>query len=155
MLRQLRYGRSYSEVVTRTISRWWPTGVILLGAVAVWVAWSGVVGIVSAVLLIGYAWMVSPAFFPRSADLPLALERAAAGEAPLVFWKPGCTFCIRMRLGVGAAGRRVSWVDSSIDSQARAMVRSQNGGDHTTPTVMFGDESRTNPDVGWVRTLLH
>ncbi len=127
---------------------------MVLGAVALLVAPGGVVGIVMAVLLIVYAWVASPAFFPRSADLQVALERAAAGQAPLVFWKPGCAFCIRLRVGVGSGGRRLSWVDSSLDEQARAVVRSKNGGDHTTPTVMFGDETRTNPDVDWVRKLL-
>lgn len=140
--------------MTRLIGRWWPPGVMVLGAVALLVASSGVVGIVIAVLLIGYAWVVSPAFFPRSADLQVALELAAAGQVPLVFWKPGCAYCIRLRVGVGLAGRRVSWVDSSVDERARTVVRSQNGGDHTTPTVMFGDETRTNPDVDWVRELL-
>jgi hypothetical protein len=109
---------------------------------------------VMAVLLLLYAWIISPAFFPRSADLQVALERAADGQAPLVFWKPGCIFCIRLRVGVGPTGGRVSWVDSSRDKEARAVVRSKNGGDHTTPTVMFRDEIRTNPQVEWVRALL-
>ena len=138
----------------RVIGRWWRPGIMVLASVALLVAPGGVVGIVIAVLLIVYAWIVSPAFFPRSADLQVALERAAAGQAPLVFWKPGCPFCIRLRVGVGSTGRRVSWVDSSLDEQARAVVRSKNGGDHTTPTVMFRDETRTNPDVDWVRKLL-
>lgn len=138
----------------RTIGRWWPPGVVLLGAMAFLVASHAVVAIVVAALLLGYAWMLSPAFFPRSTDLQVALERAASGQAPLVFWKPGCTYCILLRLRVGSTGRRVSWVDSSVDEQARAVVRSINGGDHTTPTVMFGDKTRTNPDVGWVRSLL-
>jgi mycoredoxin len=109
---------------------------------------------VMAVLLLLYAWIISPMFFPRSADLQVALERAADGQAPLVFWKPGCIFCIRLRVGVGPTGGRVSWVDSSRDKEARALVRSKNGGDHTTPTVMFRDEIRTNPQVEWVRALL-
>ena len=138
----------------RAVGRWWPSGVVLLGAMAIWVASHEVVAIVVGVLLLLYAWMLSPAFFPRSADLQVALERAAAGQAPLVFWKPGCIYCILLRLRVGSTGRRVSWVDSSVDEQARAVVRSINGGDHTTPTVMFGSETRTNPDVGWVRSLL-
>lgn len=60
-------------------------------------------------------------------------------------------------VGLGAVallGRRVSWVDSSVDPEARATARSKNAGDHTTPTVMFGNDTRTNPEVGWVRALL-
>jgi hypothetical protein len=48
----------------------------------------------------------------------------------------------------------MSWIDSSVDEQARAVVCSANGGNHTTPTVIFRDETRTNPDAGWVRSLL-
>ncbi len=136
------------------IGRWWPPVIVALGAVAVLIASNGLVGIVIAVLLGGYALMVSPAIYPKSADLQVALERATAGQAPLVFWKPGCRYCIRLRLAVGRTGRRMSWIDSSVDKQAQAIVRSKNGGDHTTPTVMFNDQTRTNPDVAWVRTLL-
>lgn len=136
------------------MGRWWPPGIVVLAAVAVSVASEGVWGIVMAVLLLVYAWMISPAFFPRSADLEVAQERAAAGQSPLVFWRPGCLFCIRLRVGLGRTVRRVSWVDTSLDQEARAVVRSKNGGGHTTPTVMFGDETRTNPEVDWVRRLL-
>ena len=136
------------------IGRWWRPGAVLLGAAAVLPVSSGVMGIVIAVLLLVYAWVLSPAFFPRSVDLQVGLERAAVGQAPLVFWKPGCAYCIRLRVGLGATGRRVSWVDSSVDDQAEAVVRSKNGGDHTTPTVMSRDETRTNPDVEWVRSLV-
>ena len=136
------------------IARWWPPSAVLVGALAVLLVSSGVVGIVIAVLLLVYAWVISPAFFPRSADLQVAVERAAAGQAPLVFWKPGCIYCIRLRVGLGSTARRVSWVDSSVDERAEALVRSKNDGDHTTPTVLSRDETRTNPDVDWVRSLL-
>ncbi len=141
--------------MTTVIGRWWPSIVVVLGAVAVLIASSGPVSIVIAVLLIGYALMISPAFFPRSAELEGALEQAKAGRAPLVFWKPGCIYCIRLRIAVGRTGRRMSWIDSSVDEGAEAIVRSKNGGDHTTPTVMFEDQTRTNPDAGWVRALQH
>lgn len=58
-----------------------------------------------------------------------------------------------MRLSLlGRAGRRVSWVDSSLDPAAERLVRAANNGDHTTPTVLFRDELRTNPDPYWVRS---
>lgn len=80
------------------------SGAVALGAVALLVASSGVLSIVIAVLLLAYARIISPAFFPRSADLQVALERTAAGQAPLVFCKPGCVFCIR-----AASGGRLDW----------------------------------------------
>lgn len=139
--------------MARATGRWWPPSLVLLAALAVLALSRGVVGVVIAIVMLVYAWVVSPAFFPRSADLQTALERARSGRAPLVFWKPGCVHCVGLRVSIGSTGRRVSWVDSSVDERAESMVRSQNGGDHTTPTVMFRDEVRTNPDAAWVRSL--
>ena len=144
--------------MTRMIGRWWPSVLVALAGVVFLVgqlvASNPLVGVVAGVLLLVYAWALSPTFFPRSADLAQARRRAAQGESPVIFWKPGCIYCILLRLKLGAAGRRASWVDSSLDEQARAVVRSVNGGDHTTPTVMFGEQTRTNPDAAWVRSLL-
>ena len=146
--------RAYGDIVSRLIRRWWLPGVVLLGAVFLLTVPRSVVSSVVAVIMLVYAWVFSPAFFPKGADLQVALKRAAAGRAPLVFCKPGCTYCIWLRVRLGLAGRRMSWVDSSVDEQARAVVRSANGGDHTTPTVIFRNETRTNPDAAWVRSLL-
>ena len=146
--------RAYGDIVSRVIRRWWLPGVVLVAAVFLLTVPRSVVSFVVAVFMVVYAWVLSPAFFPKGADLQVALKRAAAGRAPLVLWKPGCTYCIRLRARLGLAGRRMSWVDSSVDEQARAVVRSANGGDHTTPTVIFRNETRTNPDAVWVRSLL-
>lgn len=142
----------------RHLGRWWPS-IFLAVAAVVFVAGVPVaghpgVGVGAAVALLVFAWLISPALFPASADLDMARRQAEQGRAPLVFWKPGCTYCILLRVRMGATGTRVSWVDSSVDEAARAVVRSLNGGDHTTPTVMFRDESRTNPDAAWVRSLV-
>jgi mycoredoxin len=147
-------GTAYGDIVSRQIHRWWLPGVVLVGAVFLLTVPRSVMSSVVAVILLVYAWVFSPAFFPRGADLQVALQHAEAGRAPLVLWKPGCIHCIRLRARLGLGARRMSWVDSSIDSQARAVVRAANGGDHTTPTVIFGDETRTNPDAVWVRSLL-
>ena len=133
------------------LSRWWPTGVVLLGAFVALTSVGGVLGLAVAVLMVAYAFVLSPALFPRSADLGEARRKADAGQAPMVVWKPGCIYCVRMRLGLRGSGRRVSWVDSSIDEDAQALVRAANDGDHTTPTVFVSGRSRTNPDVDWVR----
>ena len=146
------------ESMTRMIARWWPSVFVALAGVVFLVgelvASRRLVGIVAGVALLAFAWLLSPALFPGSADLDVARRRAAEGDAPVIFWKPGCSYCILLRVMVGPAGRRASWVDSSVDEQARAVVRSVNAGDHTTPTVMFGEDTRTNPDAAWVRSLL-
>lgn len=142
----------------RHLGRWWPAVFLAVAAVVFFVGETvGVhrlVGVVAAVPLLVFAWLISPALFPASANLETARHRAMQGQAPLVFWKPGCTYCILMRIRVGAAGKKVSWVDSSVDEAARSVVRTLNGGNHTTPTVMFREQSRTNPDAAWVRSLV-
>lgn len=142
----------------RYLGRWWPAVFLTLAAVVFFagetVGGHLLVGVVAAVPLLVFAWLISPALYPASEDLEKARHRAMQGRAPLVFWKPGCTYCILMRVRVGFAGSKVSWVDSSVDEAARSVVRSLNGGNHTTPTVMFRDESRTNPDAAWVRSLV-
>lgn len=113
-----------------------------------------VVGIVTGVWLLLCGWLISPAFFPASADLTSARRRAEEGVAPLILWKPGCSYCVLLRGRLLTARKRFSWVDSSVDEQARALVQSLNNGDHTTPTVTFNGESRTNPSASWVRSLV-
>lgn len=143
----------------RTVRRWWPAA--FGGLAAILVLFTDIVvgragrGVLLGVLMLALGWILSPGLFPRSADLTRAEAGARAGRAPVVFWKPGCSYCIRMRLSLlGRTGRRVSWVDSSVDPAAERLVRAANNGDHTTPTVVFCDEVRTNPHPSWVRSLV-
>ncbi|MDN5790819.1 MAG: hypothetical protein L0H25_08125, partial [Micrococcales bacterium] len=111
----------------RTLRRWWPA--LFGGFAAIFVLVTDLLagqvgtGVLLAVLMLALGGVLSPGLFPRSADLEQARAAARAGRAPLVFWKPGCTYCIRMRLWLlGRTGRRVSWVDSSADSAAELLV---------------------------------
>lgn len=64
----------------------------------------------------------------------------------IVYWRPGCAACYRLRLSLGQRGRRASWVDIWADDEAAAFVRDLNQGSETVPTVILGDGSAlTNP----------
>ena len=93
---------------------------------------------------------LTPYGFPRSASD----EEARADGRPIIYWRPGCTYCIRMRIALGILGGRAVWVNIHRDADAAARVRSVNGGNETVPTVFVGDEHRTNPSPAWVREQL-
>ncbi len=100
------------------------------------------------------ALVLSPAVFPRP---EWAAEARAASEVdgrPLVFWRPGCQFCLRLRFSLGRHARRAHWVDIWRDPEGAAQVRAITGGDETVPTVVVAGEARVNPDPAWVREML-
>jgi mycoredoxin len=110
-----------------------------------------------AVLLVffaGVAVVLSPLAFPRSLEAADALARSAADGRPIIYWRPGCVFCMRLRASLGRAGRRAHWVDIWSDPDAAAAVRAITGGDETVPTVVAGAQSFVNPDPSRVRELL-
>ncbi|MDF1602635.1 glutaredoxin domain-containing protein [Nocardioides sp. YIM 152315] len=112
---------------------------------------SVVVLVVAAVVLLV---TVTPVAFPRSPGDAAGRAAAEARGVPIVYWRPGCTFCVRMRLALGRSGGRAVWVNIHRDPAAAARVRSVNDGNETVPTVFVGDEHRTNPPPSWVRERL-
>ncbi|QIQ04151.1 glutaredoxin domain-containing protein [Streptomyces liangshanensis] len=96
----------------------------------------------------------SPLVFPRSIGAREAERRSAVDGRPVVFWRSGCTYCLRLRVRLGRDARRAHWVDIWRDPEGAAMVRAANDGNETVPTVLVAGRSRTNPDVGWVREQL-
>lgn len=113
---------------------------------------------ISAALLVAAALVllvtVTPIAFPRSPGDAAGRAEAERRGAPVIYWRPGCTFCIRLRLALGTAGRRAVWVNIHRDPAAAARVRSVNDGNETVPTVFVGDEPHTNPAPRWVREQL-
>ncbi|MCR8695183.1 glutaredoxin domain-containing protein [Rhodococcus rhodochrous] len=110
--------------------------------------------VVTAVLLLVLAWVTSPLFFPHHVDDATVRRDAAARGVPVVYWRPGCTFCIRLRAILRTRARRAIWVNIWRDPAAAARVREVNGGNETVPTVFVGDVSHTNPDPRWLRDQL-
>jgi glutaredoxin len=92
--------------------------------------------------------------FPRSVGASEAQRRSAADGRPVIYWRPGCAYCMRMRLRLGRNARRLYWVDIWRDPAGAAAVRAVNDGDETVPTVFVGGRAHVNPDPAWVREQL-
>ncbi|MFD9453208.1 glutaredoxin domain-containing protein [Streptomyces sp. NPDC059985] len=93
----------------------------------------------------------SPLVFPRSTGALEAQRRSAVDGRPVVFWRPGCTYCIRLRIRLGRDARRLHWVNIWRDPAAAEAVRAANNGNETVPTVVVAGRPHTNPDPEWVR----
>ncbi|MER5577977.1 glutaredoxin domain-containing protein [Streptomyces massasporeus] len=96
----------------------------------------------------------SPLVFPRSVGALEAERRSAADGRPVVYWRPGCQYCLRLRVRLGRDARRVHWVDIWRDPAGAAVVRAANQGNETVPTVVVAGRAHTNPDPAWVREQL-
>ncbi|WBC16147.1 glutaredoxin domain-containing protein [Micromonospora sp. WMMA1998] len=134
---------------------WWLAGLMLVVGVLVGVAQDGavpsVLGFAGFALL---AVLFSPLAFPRSLSAAEARRRSARDGRPIVYWRPGCTYCLRLRLRLGRHAGRAHWVDIWRDPEAAAAVRAVTGGDETVPTVVLPDQVVVNPDPAWLRARL-
>lgn len=106
------------------------------------------------VLFVLLAGATSPLVFPRPIAAAEARRRSAADGRPVASRRPGCTYCLRLRLRLGRDASRLYWVDIWRDPAGAAEVRAANGGDETVPTVFVADRPHTNPDPSWVRAQL-
>lgn len=141
------------------VTRTWilPMLLVLCGsALAAGQIAGGAPGAATALLLIFVvlAGVNSPLVFPRSVGMLEAQRRSAVDGRPVVFWRPGCTYCLRLRIRLGRSARQLHWVDIWRDPAAAAVVRAANDGNETVPTVIVAGEPRTNPDPAWVREQL-
>lgn len=105
-------------------------------------------------VLLAFAGVNSPLVFPRSIGAPEARRRSAVDGRPVVFWRPGCTYCLRLRIRLGRAAGQLHWVNIWRDPDGAAVVRTANDGDETVPTVVVGGRPHVNPDPAWVRERL-
>ncbi|MHC0432359.1 glutaredoxin domain-containing protein [Streptomyces sp. O3] len=96
----------------------------------------------------------SPLMFPRSIGALEAQRRSAVDGWPVVFWRPGCTYCLRLRIRLGRSARQLHWVDIWRDPAGAAAVRAANNGNEAVPTVVVAGRPHTNPDPEWVREQL-
>ncbi|GAA2295384.1 glutaredoxin domain-containing protein [Streptomyces hawaiiensis] len=96
----------------------------------------------------------SPLIFPRSIGAREARQRSAVDGRPVVFWRPGCAYCLRLRIRLGWSARQLYWVDIWRDPAGAAAVREVNDGNETVPTVVVDGRSHTNPDPAWIRSRL-
>lgn len=117
---------------------------------------SGTSGVAAAVLLVFVllAGVNSPLIFPGSTGVLEAQRRSAVDGQPVVFRRPGCKYCIRLRVRLGRSTRQMHWVDIWRDPAGAAAVRAANDGNETVPTVILAGQPHTNPDPAWVREQL-
>ncbi|MFE1290598.1 glutaredoxin domain-containing protein [Streptomyces sp. NPDC058751] len=96
----------------------------------------------------------SPLVFPRSIGAQEAQRRSAVDGRPVVLWRPGCKYCIRLRIRLGRSARQLHWVNIWRDPAGAAAIRAANDGNETVPTVFVTGQPHTNPDPEWVREQL-
>ncbi|MEU1317148.1 glutaredoxin domain-containing protein [Streptomyces tibetensis] len=134
-----------------------PMLLVLCGSVAATgLVFAGSPGTAAALLLVFLllAGVNSPLVFPRSIGAEEARQRSTVDGRPVVFWRPGCAYCLRLRVRLGRSARQVYWVDIWRDPAGAAAVREANDGNETVPTVVVDGRSHTNPDPAWVRSRL-
>ncbi|AGL21460.1 glutaredoxin domain-containing protein [Actinoplanes sp. N902-109] len=107
-----------------------------------------------AVVVMLLAVLASPLVFPRSLPAAEAQRRSAQDGRGIVYWRPGCPFCLRLRLVLGLRGRRLHWVDIWKDPAGAAAVRAVADGNETVPTVFLNGSAHVNPDPAWLRTAV-
>ncbi|GAA0423554.1 membrane protein [Actinoplanes capillaceus] len=116
---------------------------VLIAAVKIGDGAPGSAGLLLAVFLV-FAFVLSPLAFPRTSG-------GAGDDRPVVYWRPGCPYCLRLRARLGPEAARLRWVDIWQDPDAAAAVREITGGDETVPTVVIGGRGHVNPDPSWLR----
>ncbi|WP_052359593.1 glutaredoxin domain-containing protein [Actinoplanes friuliensis] len=126
------------------LRRWTLAGAFLLaGAAAAIVSRS----LPTFVIFVALAALASPLVFPRSTPAP--------ADAPaIIYWRPGCPFCMRLRATLGRTGRKAHWIDIWSDPDAAAAVRAVANGNETVPTVILAGVPHVNPDPLWLRREL-
>ncbi|GGL00777.1 glutaredoxin domain-containing protein [Mangrovihabitans endophyticus] len=107
------------------------------------------VNVVLAVFFGVLALLFSPRAFPRS----VTDAEARSGDRPIVYWRPGCPYCLRLRTVLGRDAKRLTWVDIWADPAGAASVRAVADGNETVPTVIAHGEAMVNPDPARIKTL--
>lgn len=135
------------------MGRWLPASLVVL--VVLWTTLPGLVEADPRALLVllagaGIAWWISP-LNGRSGPRH---EEVTRDDPVVIYWRPGCVYCIRLRGALGRQGKRATWVSIWADPDAAAFVRSVNEGNETVPTVVIDGEPHTNPDPELVRAAL-
>ena len=83
-----------------------------------------------------------------------AVESAVETPSVVVYWRPGCGYCARLRRGLRRMKVATDELNIWDDRAAAAFVRSVNAGDETVPTVVIGATTLVNPTARDVRRVL-
>ncbi len=82
-------------------------------------------------------WWTRPGRGGQHISRAAALAAADDGDV-IVYWRPGCVFCDRLKLGLGSARHDVSWINILKDSEAAEYVASLRDGNESVPTAVTG-----------------
>ncbi|MEU6862253.1 glutaredoxin domain-containing protein [Streptomyces sp. NPDC046876] len=129
---------------------------VLCGSALAGLTFKGSPGKAAVLLLmfLALAGVNSPLIFPKSIGVLEAQRRSAADGRPVVLWRPGCKYCIRLRIRLGRSAHRLHWVNIWRDPAGASAAREANNGNETVPTVIVAGRPHTNPDPAWVRAQL-
>ena len=75
-------------------------------------------------------------------------------DAPIVYWRPGCPYCVALRAKLWASRLTYQAVNIETDRSAASTVRRVNNGDELVPTVQIGDRFLSNPSLRAVKEAL-
>ena len=67
-----------------------------------------------------------------------AAQAAERDDGIIIYWRPGCVFCDRLKLGLGRDRHHVSWVNIARDTEAAEFVAANHDGDEQVPTAVTG-----------------
>jgi mycoredoxin len=74
----------------------------------------------------------------------------AEDDGVVVYWRPMCTYCMRLRLRLRFTPLRYTAVNIWKDRDAAAFVRSVADGNETVPTVTVAGRAMVNPPARMV-----
>lgn len=148
-----------APVASQTVTRVWatPAAILTLGlAAAILLATKGthLGAAIIAVAFTALALLNSPLLFPRPVTAARARHLSATEGRPIVYWRPRCKYCMRLRFRLGRRARHLHWVNIWTDPEAAAIVRAANNGNETVPTVVVTGRAHTNPVPTWLLAQL-
>lgn len=99
-------------------------------------------------------WWTAPWRGGRTTTHQEVLAMSDSERQVVVYWRPGCGYCQRLKHALGSEGEKATWVNIWQDEDAAAYVRSVNDGDETVPTVVIDGSPHTNPRPALVKERL-
>lgn len=110
---------------------------LVMGGLAVWSFSRGSNGIGVLYLVVGAlygAWAAFSYFGPHM-DHSEAIQPGSSHPVR-VYWRPGCIYCLRLRLALLRHRHRIAWINIWKDPEAAKFVASKQEGNETVPTIV-------------------
>ena len=111
-------------------------------------------GLMIAASVVLVSWWMSPFSGGKSPKHDEVTSLPPEERGVVIYWRPGCIFCQRLKGGLGSDGKKATWINIWQDADAAEYVRSVNDGNEVVPTVVIDGEPHTNPDPRFVRDVL-